>query len=126
MEVQTGTYVAPFVGWTSARPGTVVPSARWKGPGRRRCLLERRVPRRLEVQGVDEHQPGRRVDAAPGQDLGDPVMRLLRGPVVHQAAGRLRGAEVHGPHPGAVLLGQHGQERALPVDRRVSEQLVGR
>ena len=60
-----------------------------EGPGVGRDLLERRQPRRLEVQGVDQHQAGRRVHRARRQDRGDPVVGPLRRPAVDQRAGSL-------------------------------------
>ena len=51
---------------------------RWRSGRRRGGLgLERLRPRRLEVERVDEDQPGQRVEHAGRDDLGDPVVGLL-------------------------------------------------
>ncbi len=94
------------------------------GPGQ--VLLEGDLPRRLEVQGVDQHQPGERAQHTGSDELGDLVARVLGGPGVDRRPSTIGiGRVVDGLQPRAVLACQGLEERLLPRDPTLAEQCVG-
>ena len=99
------------------------PAPRSRRPGgsrRPRSALSRKrvLPGGLEVERVDEHQQRLPVQHAGGHDVRDPLMGLLRGPAVDDAARRLG--------VGVVDQGQQVGEVRLPGQTVLTEQPVGR
>ena len=107
----------PVISGTS----TVLSSSSVNGAVLGEVLLERLLPRRLEVERVDQHQPHVGADRALGQDLGDLVAGLLGGPRVDGAARPLGVARpVDDVHARAVRRREGLQERLAPRSPRAA------
>ena len=105
---------------------TVSPVASRNAPSAVRRFIERRLPGRLEVERVDQHQPGQRVEEAGRDDHRDLVPGLLGDPGVDGVGGgRTRVDEVDELQPGAVVVGQVSRKSLRPGHALLTEQGVG-
>ena len=109
--------------WSAPGP---TPSSELEGAVVGQLLLERRLPLRLEVERVDQHQPGERVEhARPGSGPRDPVPGLLGHPGVDRDPRALGVAvEVDGAQPGAVLA-RRACRGSLSTSRRSARRTAG-
>jgi len=94
--------------------------------GLRRVSGERRLPRGLEVDGVDEGEAGRRREHAWDEQLRDAVLCLGVHPAIDQRAGLLGLCRVvDEAEPGAVAPGERFQVRLLQGHSLLGERGVG-
>ncbi len=84
------------------------------------------LPRRLEINGIDQDESGRRVERTLREEIVDLVVGRRRRPSIDASAGGFGGGHVVDEvHPGAEPLRQGVQERLLPRRAPLSPQGVG-
>ena len=88
---------------------------------------ERMRPRRVQVDGVDQDQPGQRVERARGDQVADLALGLLGDQVVDLQPGRVRGADEIGlADADRGGLAQHGGELGEQLQARLDPHRVRR
>src|SRR5262249_46079676 len=99
------------------------PIERCRSRGR---FVEGRQPRRLQVDGINEHETRELIDDTGGEKLGNPLPGLRTVPSIDVRAGLLwMGLEVGELEAGAVERGQAVEEGLLPRDVRLAPERVG-